>query len=156
MSGVVSASARAGDRAAAKSQVEKTILGYYQEMEAGYAQKDTARIFSHFDPSHTFGKADAEGGTDLATNRKNLEKMFGEIKSIRVKIQLEATDIMENTFYVRYKQDHEVAYPLKKPYSIWYEAEDKWQQRNGRWVLVSTKVVNDAVSQAKSRLEIQK
>ena len=140
-----------------KASAERTILGYYHEMEQGYAAKDTSRIFRHYDPSHVFTSWNKPGATDVNTNRRNLDQTFGTIKTIQMKVIPEATDMAGDKFYIRYKQDHQILFPLKSsPANLWYEAEDTWQHKNGGWVLVSTKVVNDAVSQAQGMLEQQK
>ena len=140
-----------------KASVERTILSYYHEMEQGYAAKDTALIFRHYDPAHVFSSWNKPGATDVETNRKKLDETFGTIKTIQMKIVPEATDMAGDRFFIRYKQDHQILFPLKPaPANLWYEAEDTWQRKNGAWVLVSTKVVNDAVSQAQGMLEQQK
>jgi hypothetical protein len=140
-----------------KASVERIIMGYYHEMEQGYAAKDAAQVYHRYDPSYLFSALHNSSTSDLASNRKALDESFGKVKSILMKISPEATDMVGDKFYIRYKQENQILFPLKSaPANIWYEAEDTWQRKNGAWVLLSTQVVNDSVAQAKGRLEEQK
>jgi len=140
-----------------QASVGRTIMGYYHEMEQGYADKDASGVYRHCDPAYLFSALNNSATSDLAANRKALDESFGNLKTIQVKIVPEATDMAGDKFYIRYKQENEMLFPLKSaPARIWYEAEDTWQRKNGAWVLLSTKVLNDSVAQAKGKLEQQK
>jgi hypothetical protein len=132
-------------------------MGYYHEMEQCYAAKDASRVYGHHDPSYIFSAWNQPGSSGLDTNRKRLDENFGAIQTIQMKIIPEATDMAGDKFYVRYKQDHQILFPLKSaPSNLWFEAEETWQHKNAGWVRVSTKVVNDSVAQAQGMLEQQK
>jgi hypothetical protein len=144
-----------GARAEDKVNVEHTITQYYGEMQDGYARKDAARIFSRYDPGYKYMKNNTGSGS-LEAERKGIDDLLSQVRSIQMKIQPEATDMAGDKFYIRYKRVFDVQYPLKAPYNIWVEVEDTWQLKIGLWRLISTNLVNSAVDQAKAMLEAQK
>jgi ketosteroid isomerase-like protein len=144
--------ARAQDRA----QAERTITEYYRDFQDAFAQKNAARIYQHCDPSYTFTGLDG-AKTTVAENRRNMEESLTKLRSIHVTVNPEAMELAGSTFLVRYQQRHEIQFPLKPSPSVtWFTAEDTWQNKNGEWRLVSTKVVNDSMADWKQRLAAQK
>jgi ketosteroid isomerase-like protein len=148
---LLGASAQAED----KASVERIIHQYYEEIQQGYAQKDVDRVFRHYDSDYKYMK-NGSGSGNLAAERQGIGNLLSQVRSIQMKVQPEATDVMGDKYYMRYKRVFDVQYPLKASYSIWVEVEDTWQKKNGQWRLVSTNLVNSAVDQAKAMLEAQK
>ena len=139
-----------------RAVAEASITASYRTFESSFSRKDIPRMYAHCDPSYYFVGLD-QGKSDLNQNRRAMEENLAKLRSIAVRIEPEAMELVGNMFLVRYKQTHEVQFPLKPLPSItWFVAEDTWEKRGGHWRLMSTKVVNDSVTAARQRLEVQK
>lgn len=139
-----------------KANAERAVTQLYRQYENAVAEKNAAKMFSYCDPSYqTIGLQGDKSGLDH--NIQSMTESLTKVKTIKATIQPEATDMMGNLFFVRYKQTFEILFPLKNaPTTTWFIAEDTWQQKNGQWKLMSTKVVNDSLTYWKQRLEVQK
>src|SRR4051794_8870208 len=103
----------------------------YQNFQNAFAQKNVAAMYVHCDPSYTFTGADGTT-TTLEQNRQAMTENLSKVRSIQVKIQPEASEMLGGAMLVRYKQVHEIQFPLKpKPSTNWFVAEDTWQFKNG-------------------------
>lgn len=142
--------------ASEKSDAERAVNQFYQEIQSGYAEKNVAKIYGHCDPGYEFVGVKGDK-SNLAQNRDAMQSSFGNLRSIKATITPETSERLGDKFYVRYKQTNEMQFPLKNsPSTIWFVAEDTWQYKNGQWRLLSTHVVNDSITHAKERLEVQK
>lgn len=150
-----SAAAATSD-ATGKPAAERSITQLYREASDAYARKDAAGVYRHCDPSYQAINLEGKAA-GLEQNRRELEQSLSKVRSIKSTVETEASELLGNQFFVRYKQTFEIQFPLRNsPSTTWFEAEDTWQQKNGEWRLVSTKVVNDSPSQWKQRLDVQR
>lgn len=143
-------------QASDKVDVERSVMQMYQQFQDAFTQKDISLMYRHCDPAYSFTGLHGET-SNLAQNRQAMEESLAKLRSIRVTIHPEATELMGDTFMVRYKQEHEMQFPLRStPGHTWFTAEDTWKRRNGVWRLVSTHVVGDSISDWQARLGAQR
>jgi hypothetical protein len=143
-------------QASEKADVERAVTQMYEQFQDAFTQKDVAQMYRHCDPSYSFigVKGDTTG---LAENRLSMKESLAKVRSLKVTIHPEATELLGDIFMVRYRQEHEISFPLKStPGRTWFTAEDTWKRKNGVWRLVSTRVVNDSVSDWQQRLAAQR
>lgn len=141
------------DQAAA----ERAVFEMYRQYEAGFAQKDVNAIFRYFDPSWKVTTGANDSGAGLAFNRERMADALSKVRSLKVTVVPQASELVGDSFLVRYKQTHVMEFPLNpKPATTWYIAEDTWKRKNGQWRLMSTRKLDNSVSQAQRMLEAQK
>lgn len=137
-----------------KASAERVILQNYRQIESAYQQKDAAGVFRFYAPTW---KATKNGGSsDLAHNRAALTEALGKLRSIRVTFTPEATDLLGDSFFVRYKKTNQMEFPFGKGGSTDEYNQDIWQLQNGTWRLVETQMLDSSVDQAVRALEAQK
>ena len=153
---LVCLSAAAGLRGEDKTAAERSINQIYRHFEAAFAEKDVGRMYVHCDPGYSFTGPDGTT-VSLEQNRQAMVETLSKVKSIQVRIQPEASDLLGNQFLVRYRQTHEIVLPLRNaPRTTAFAAEDTWQIKNGQWRLMATKVVRDSIQNWQHRLAAQK
>jgi len=135
--------------AADKASVEQTVLQQYRQCEAGYLAKDVDAIFHSKDAGWTLTDMGTGKVTSLADNREAMADTLSKVKSLKVKIDPIVTDMLGDSFFIRYKQTHEVLFPMKdQPGTSWFIAEDTWTRRGDEWRVVSTRKLNESTSHA--------
>lgn len=137
-----------------KSAIERTILQNYKQMEAAYGQKDAQGIFRYYSPEWKVTKKGSS--SDLAHNRAALTDALGKLRGIKVVFTPEATDLVGDSFFVRYKKTNLMEFPFGKSGRTDEYNQDVWKFTNGAWRLVETQMLDNSVDQAVRALEAQK
>jgi hypothetical protein len=114
----------------------------YRNFQKGFTQRDTVLMYAHCDPEYEFTALDGTRSS-LEQNRAAMEEALAGARSIRVDIEVQGKEWRGDSFCVRYRQVHEIQLPLEpKSSTRWFVAEDTWEQGDGQWKLVATRIVN--------------